>query len=217
MKRFVEALRKVCARFVELCRDMGLLAAASVAIDGSKFKAVNNRDRNFTKGNLVTQAALLSENSFSANARGAMAWRRHEDYPRTHHCYRENSIRYHHDGGMNRGEDPVPRHPEDRTTENASSSHKADCWLRYNESVMSCETGVSRLAPRTPKKASFAGPRTSTPSWYLSLQDTLASLASPYISLTDPGSCRLAALQLGLPCGRKKGIDVCCSKVRLLC
>src|SRR5919204_130044 len=38
------ALRKVCARFVELCRGMGLLATASVAIDGSKFKAVNDRD-----------------------------------------------------------------------------------------------------------------------------------------------------------------------------
>src|SRR6187551_4072298 len=37
-------LRKVCARFVELCRGMGLLTTASVAIDGSKFKAVNNRD-----------------------------------------------------------------------------------------------------------------------------------------------------------------------------
>ena len=35
-----KALRKVCARFVELCREMGLLATASVAIDGSKFKAV---------------------------------------------------------------------------------------------------------------------------------------------------------------------------------
>ena len=31
------AIRKVCARFVELCREMGLLAKASVAIDGSKF------------------------------------------------------------------------------------------------------------------------------------------------------------------------------------
>jgi transposase len=35
------ALCKVCARFVELCREMGLLATASVAIDGSKFKVVN--------------------------------------------------------------------------------------------------------------------------------------------------------------------------------
>ena len=38
-----------CARFVVLCREVGLLTTASVAIDGSKFKAVNNRDRNFTK------------------------------------------------------------------------------------------------------------------------------------------------------------------------
>src|SRR6202008_4411396 len=37
------ALGKVCARFVGLCLEMGLLATASVAIDGSKFKAVNNR------------------------------------------------------------------------------------------------------------------------------------------------------------------------------
>jgi transposase len=42
------AIRKVCARFVALCRQFGLLAVASVAVDGSKFKAVNNRDRNFT-------------------------------------------------------------------------------------------------------------------------------------------------------------------------
>lgn len=42
------AIKKVCAQFVELCRKMGLLAKASVAIDGSKFKAVNNRDKNYT-------------------------------------------------------------------------------------------------------------------------------------------------------------------------
>ena len=42
------AIRKVCAQFVTLCRRLGLLAKASVAIDGSKFKAVNNRDRNLT-------------------------------------------------------------------------------------------------------------------------------------------------------------------------
>ena len=42
------AIRRVCAQFVSLCRQLGLLAKASVAIDGSKFKAVNNRDRNFS-------------------------------------------------------------------------------------------------------------------------------------------------------------------------
>jgi hypothetical protein len=46
------AIRKVCARFVELCRKMGLLTKASVAIDGSKFKAVNSRDNNFTQGKI---------------------------------------------------------------------------------------------------------------------------------------------------------------------
>src|SRR6195256_42161 len=55
------ALRKVCARFVELCREMGLLSTASVAIDGSKFKAVNNRDRNFTKGKVERRRAQLEE------------------------------------------------------------------------------------------------------------------------------------------------------------
>src|SRR5438477_7601705 len=39
------AIRKVCAQFVALCREIGLLTKASVAIDGSKFKAVNNRDK----------------------------------------------------------------------------------------------------------------------------------------------------------------------------
>src|SRR6187549_3159177 len=55
------ALRRVCARFVELCREMGLLATASVAIDGSKFKAVNNRDRNFTRAKVERRHAQLEE------------------------------------------------------------------------------------------------------------------------------------------------------------
>jgi transposase len=54
-------IRKVCARFVELCREMGLLANASVAIDGSKFKAVNNRDRNFTRAKVERRRAQLEE------------------------------------------------------------------------------------------------------------------------------------------------------------
>jgi transposase len=55
------ALRKVCARFVELCRRMGLLTTASVAIDGSKFKAVNNRDKNFTRAKVERRRAQLEE------------------------------------------------------------------------------------------------------------------------------------------------------------
>src|SRR6476646_8089647 len=55
------ALRNVCARFVELCRGMGLLATASVAIDGSKFKAVNNRDRNFTRAKVERGVGQLQQ------------------------------------------------------------------------------------------------------------------------------------------------------------
>ena len=56
-----EAIRKVCAQFVELCRQIGLLATASVAIDGSKFKAVNNRDRNFTKAKMERRKKQIEE------------------------------------------------------------------------------------------------------------------------------------------------------------
>jgi transposase len=55
------AIRKVCVRFVELCRRMGFLATASVAIDGSKFKAVNNRDKNFTRAKVERRRAQLEE------------------------------------------------------------------------------------------------------------------------------------------------------------
>ena len=55
------AIRQVCVRFVELCRQMGLLVTASVAIDGSKFKAVNNRDKNFTRGKVERRRAQLEE------------------------------------------------------------------------------------------------------------------------------------------------------------
>jgi transposase len=42
------AIRAACAQFIVLCRQLDLFTQAVVAIDGSKFKAVNNRDRNFT-------------------------------------------------------------------------------------------------------------------------------------------------------------------------
>lgn len=56
-----EAIRQVCGHFVLLCRQMGLLAGGSVAIDGSKFKAVNNRDRNFTKAKLERRRQQIEE------------------------------------------------------------------------------------------------------------------------------------------------------------
>jgi transposase len=55
------ALRQVCVRFVALCRQMGLLAASTVVVDGSKFKAVNNRDRNFTQAKMARRVAQIEE------------------------------------------------------------------------------------------------------------------------------------------------------------
>ena len=55
------ALRKVCAHFVVACRQMGLLTTTTVAIDGSKFKAVNNRDKNFTRAKVERRRAQLEE------------------------------------------------------------------------------------------------------------------------------------------------------------
>lgn len=54
-------IRKVCAEFVELCRRVGLLTKASVAIDGSKFKAVDNRDRNFTAAKMRRRLKQIEE------------------------------------------------------------------------------------------------------------------------------------------------------------
>ncbi len=44
-----KAIRRVCTEFVGVCRELKLFSATLVAIDGSKFKAVNSRDKNFTR------------------------------------------------------------------------------------------------------------------------------------------------------------------------
>ncbi len=55
------AIRKVCSQFVALCRQINLFADASVAIDGAKFKAVNNRDRNFTAAKMKRRLEQIEE------------------------------------------------------------------------------------------------------------------------------------------------------------
>ena len=55
------AIRLVCREFVMLCRKLNLFADAFVAIDGSKFKAVNNRDRNFTKAKMKRRLEQIDE------------------------------------------------------------------------------------------------------------------------------------------------------------
>ena len=59
------AIRAACAQFVVLCRQLSLFTRAVVAIDGSKFKAVNTRDKNFT----VTKVAKRIEQVEASIAR----------------------------------------------------------------------------------------------------------------------------------------------------
>src|SRR5262252_316113 len=56
-----EAIRRVCREFVVLCRGLNLFTDALVAIDGSKFKAVNNRDKNFTDRKLKARMQQLEQ------------------------------------------------------------------------------------------------------------------------------------------------------------
>jgi transposase len=56
-----KGIRNVCRRFVTLCRQLDLFSEATVAIDGSKFKAVNNRDKNFTPHKLAQRMKQIDE------------------------------------------------------------------------------------------------------------------------------------------------------------
>ncbi|MDN3523088.1 IS1182 family transposase [Halomonas ramblicola] len=56
-----KAIRDTCRDFIVLCRRLGLFSQAIVAIDGSKFKAVNNRDRNFTFAKMKRRAEEIEK------------------------------------------------------------------------------------------------------------------------------------------------------------
>jgi len=55
------AIRQVCRQFIVLCRQLNLFTQALVAIDGSKFKAINNRDKNFTSAKMKRRMAAINE------------------------------------------------------------------------------------------------------------------------------------------------------------
>lgn len=56
-------IRKTCAQFVELCRRIGVLGGRCIAIDVSKLKAVNNRDRNFTPRKIALRISYLEQSA----------------------------------------------------------------------------------------------------------------------------------------------------------
>ena len=57
-----KAIRNVCSQFIVLCRNLNLFSQAVVAIDGGKFKAVNNQDKNLTKGKLRARLEQIEAN-----------------------------------------------------------------------------------------------------------------------------------------------------------
>jgi RNase P protein component len=56
-----KAIRSVCRQFVVLCRNLNLFSQSIIAIDGSKFKAVNSRDRNFTQGKVKAHMQQIEQ------------------------------------------------------------------------------------------------------------------------------------------------------------
>ena len=78
-----DAIRKVCREFVILCRRLELFSAASDAIDGSKFKAVNTRDRNFTQAKMERRLAQIDESIARYLAQLDSADRQGEAVPET--------------------------------------------------------------------------------------------------------------------------------------
>jgi len=57
----LKALKQVCREFTLLCRRLQLYGGELVAVDGSKFKAVNGRRRNFSEHRLNKAIHLLNE------------------------------------------------------------------------------------------------------------------------------------------------------------
>lgn len=60
-KNNTQAITRVCREFVLICRKLNLFTDALVAIDGSKFKAVNNRNRNFTQAKIKSRLKQIDE------------------------------------------------------------------------------------------------------------------------------------------------------------
>ena len=65
-----DAIQAVYSQFVVLCRQLSLFGQATVAIDGSKFKAVNNRYRNYTEHKASIERYLAALNRTDRQRRG---------------------------------------------------------------------------------------------------------------------------------------------------
>jgi len=56
-----EAIQQSCREFVEICRKLDLFSQSMIAIDGSKFKAVNNRKKNDLQGSMKRRISRVKK------------------------------------------------------------------------------------------------------------------------------------------------------------
>src|SRR5205823_1127719 len=122
------AIRAVCGQFVALCRGLKLFTRAIVAIDGSKFKAVNNRDKNYTVAKVTGRMEQI-------------------DVDAEHHLIVTHEV-------TNQGYDRQQLAPMAFKAQQATGCDKitavADRGYFNGDQVLSCEgTGVAPIVPKT--------------------------------------------------------------------
>ena len=81
-----QAIRRVCLEFVGVCRELELYSATLVAIDGSKFKAVNSRDKNFTRKSVKRRLKRTQANIDRYLAKLDAVDRSNRALPERHYC-----------------------------------------------------------------------------------------------------------------------------------
>ena len=87
-----EAIRLVCREFVMLCRKLNLFSDAFVAIDGSKFRAVNNRNKNFSRAKIKARLQQIDASIERYLGEIASADRRESEGSKTKTKRLENKI-----------------------------------------------------------------------------------------------------------------------------
>ena len=60
------AICATCRSFVMMCRQLGLIGGGTVAVDGSRFKAVNTRDKNFTRASIQRRMEQVEASKIQA-------------------------------------------------------------------------------------------------------------------------------------------------------
>ena len=86
-----QAIKSVCRQFMMICKQLNLFAESLIAIDGSRFKAVNNRDRNFTKAKVKRRIAAIDKSLDRYLEQLASFDRQEQDIPRakTEHVHKQ--------------------------------------------------------------------------------------------------------------------------------